>query len=480
MKKISLNFIYNLSYKILLIIAPLITTPYLARKLGAGPIGQYSYVSTLVSTLLLLGGLGTGLYAQRGIAQRRDNLREKSIFFKEVFLIRFIGVALCLVLFIIISFFCEAQILYLICGIEIIAYIFDISWLYQGEEDFGKVLLRNIILKLATIVFIYILIKTPYDLNKYGFLKATSVMLSNLSIWPFINRHVLVKTTNTINLKKHITPIVRLFIPQILTQIYSNSDKLMLKWIKNDNFENGYYDQTYKIIEACLVFRQALSATLLPRLSYLYANGKKEEYKDLLFKAIRIVLMSSFPMFVGLLLIAEEFTAYFFGTGYEKVGLLLKIYSPYLMISIFSGLICQQYLVVTGKEKIYMQMTTFAAIFNVVINLFLIRSFASMGAVIATLLSESILFVMALVVAEKDGILRIHETVYLSGNYAIASIFMGAFLIFTEHIFCQSFISLIFRVIAAAIVYFILLIVFKEPITNSILHKVKGVNRSVR
>ena len=79
--------------------------------------------------------------------------------------------ALCLVLFIIIIVFCEAQILYLICGIEIIAYIFDISWLYQGEEDFGKVLLRNIILKLATIVFIYILIKTPYDLNKYGFLR---------------------------------------------------------------------------------------------------------------------------------------------------------------------------------------------------------------------------------------------------------------------------------------------------------------------
>lgn len=74
MKKLSVNFLYNLSYKMLLILAPLVTTPYLARTLGAGAIGEYSYVSTLVNMFLLVGGLGSGLYAQRGGSTKKRQL----------------------------------------------------------------------------------------------------------------------------------------------------------------------------------------------------------------------------------------------------------------------------------------------------------------------------------------------------------------------------------------------------------------------
>ena len=40
-KSIKRNYIYNLMYQILLLITPLITTPYLSRVLGADGIGKY-------------------------------------------------------------------------------------------------------------------------------------------------------------------------------------------------------------------------------------------------------------------------------------------------------------------------------------------------------------------------------------------------------------------------------------------------------
>ena len=43
-KSIKRNYIYNLMYQILLLITPLITTPYLSRVLGADGIGKYSYI----------------------------------------------------------------------------------------------------------------------------------------------------------------------------------------------------------------------------------------------------------------------------------------------------------------------------------------------------------------------------------------------------------------------------------------------------
>lgn len=471
MKKISTNFIYNFAYKVLLIIAPLITTPYLSRKLGAGPIGQYSYISTLVSMLLLVGGLGTGLYAQRGIAQNRNDIKRKSTFFVEVLLIRVIGIMLCLGIFIIIALRSENKVLYLICSIEIIAYIFDISWLYQGDEDFGKILFRNIVLKLLTIIWIFILIKTPNDLWKYAFLRASSVFISNVSIWPFVGKHVSIKKVNKINLKKHMRPIIMLFIPQISIQLYSNSDKLMLKWIKNSNVENGYYDQTYKIIDLCLILVQALNATLLPRLSFLYANKEKEKYKDLLLKSIQIVLLLSIPMFLGLLLIADEFTKYFFGQGFEKVGLLLKLYSPFLLISMFSGVICQQYLVATGNEGIYMKLTAFVALFNITINTVLINKYSSIGAVISTVLSEFILFLMVLILIAKEKIINVYEITNPLKKYIGAGLVMAFSLLILYEIMPKSLMGLLCKIIIAILVYFSTLILFRDSIVNELLVK---------
>ena len=43
------NYIYNLAYQILAMLAPLITTPYISRILGAKNIGIYSYTLSIVT-----------------------------------------------------------------------------------------------------------------------------------------------------------------------------------------------------------------------------------------------------------------------------------------------------------------------------------------------------------------------------------------------------------------------------------------------
>lgn len=52
-KSISKNYIYNLFFQILAIVMPLITTPYLARTLGAESIGIYSYTLSITTYFIL-------------------------------------------------------------------------------------------------------------------------------------------------------------------------------------------------------------------------------------------------------------------------------------------------------------------------------------------------------------------------------------------------------------------------------------------
>ena len=80
-KSISKNYLYNLFYQILVIVMPLITTPYLSRVLGAEAIGIYSYTLSIATYFILFGTLGISLYGQREIAYVQEDDKKRSITF---------------------------------------------------------------------------------------------------------------------------------------------------------------------------------------------------------------------------------------------------------------------------------------------------------------------------------------------------------------------------------------------------------------
>ena len=77
MNKVVKNYIYNLSYQILILIVPLITTPYVSRVLGAKGVGIFSYTNSIVQYFILFGCIGLNLYGQREIAYQQDDTTRK-------------------------------------------------------------------------------------------------------------------------------------------------------------------------------------------------------------------------------------------------------------------------------------------------------------------------------------------------------------------------------------------------------------------
>ena len=67
-KSVAKNYIYNLTFQILKIILPIITTPYVSRILGAENIGIYGYTLSISAYFILFGSLGVAMYGQREIA----------------------------------------------------------------------------------------------------------------------------------------------------------------------------------------------------------------------------------------------------------------------------------------------------------------------------------------------------------------------------------------------------------------------------
>ena len=80
-KSISKNYIYNLSYQLLTLVTPFITTPYISRVLGPDGVGTYSYTTSIVAYFILLASLGIANYAQRQIAYHQDEVQAQSRIF---------------------------------------------------------------------------------------------------------------------------------------------------------------------------------------------------------------------------------------------------------------------------------------------------------------------------------------------------------------------------------------------------------------
>ena len=388
-KSIAKNYIYNLIYQMLTILLPLVTTPYLSRVLGAEPIGIYGYTISIVTYFILFGTLGVSMYGQREIAYRAQDKKERSKAFWEIISIRTITLSISILLFYLIyGRSGDYALYYRILIIQLIANMFDISWLFQGIEEFDKTVVRNLIVKLLSLVLIFVVIKTPNDLWKYFAIYVGAELIGNITLWLYTPKYLEKINIKELELNKHLKPTIALFVPQIAIQIYTVLDKTMIGNITNDMTEVGYYEQAQKIVKAALTVTTALQTVMNSRIANAYANKNEEEIKTCLKTSFNFVWFLTIPMAFGLMAIATKFVPWYYGAGFDGVVPIMIATSPILIPIGLSGVTGIQYLVQIGKQKIFTISVTVGAIVNIILNMILIHYFRGVGAVLASIIAE--------------------------------------------------------------------------------------------
>lgn len=150
------NFIYNTGYQLLTIILPIITIPYVSRKLGANGLGIYSFTNAIVQNFALFGTLGITNYAIRQVAYFRDDPKKLNYTFNIVFFFQLLLASCSLLIYFIFVLTKGRQYLYiyLIQALMIVSAGIDVSWLFIGLEDFKKNVVRNTVVKIVGLILI--------------------------------------------------------------------------------------------------------------------------------------------------------------------------------------------------------------------------------------------------------------------------------------------------------------------------------------
>lgn len=183
---------------------------------------------------------------------------------------------------------------------------------------------------------------------------------------------------------------IQFFIPLIATQIYSQLDKIMLGVLLNDTMENGYYEQARKITAIIVAIVTSLNNVLLSRISYLFINNEIEEIKRCFEESFKVMLFILIPILPGMFIMSDNFVIWFFGEEFIKVALLMKLSCILLVFMCLGNFVGVQFLAPTKKQNKMTFAYVTAAIVNFVFNIILIPKWKSEGALVASIVAESV------------------------------------------------------------------------------------------
>ncbi|NNE28288.1 MAG: oligosaccharide flippase family protein [Saprospiraceae bacterium] len=210
----------------------------------------------------------------------------------------------------------------------------------------------------------------------------------------------------------------------ILMTLYSRLDGVMIERLLPDGqYESGVYASAYRLLDAFNMFGLLMAGLLLPMFSRLFKSN--ETIIPLLRQAFLITLSFSSAMVILGVVFGEEIMAWLYTDATIYWAEILKFLLPTFLFT--SGIyVVGTLLTAHGDLKRLNQILLLGVLLNIVLNFALIPSQKAMGATLATLGTQGLMFVLqALLVIRLFSIrlpvkdlLRI--TAFLVGSILVA------------------------------------------------------------
>lgn len=470
-KKASLkiNFIYNFSLNIINIIFPLITAPYISRVLGADNLGKYNFSLSFSSWFLIFAAFGTTTYGIREIAKVRNDKQLLNKTFTEIFLINFTATCVSFVAYMIAIFInprTNTEItLFLVSSLSILFNLFCIDWLYMGLEYFKYVTLRNLVIRLLSLICIFIFIKKGNDYIIYAFIGVGANGITNIFNF-FFRRNFVRLSFGSINMKKHIKAILVFFGSNIVVSMYTLFDQVLLGFFST-NRDVAFFSRSRQIYSIAITITLSISTVLLPKLAYLFKNDF-EAYKKLLRESINYIYIFSVPSVFGITVLANDLMNFFGGSEFEGAYISLIILAVLVFNVSLGTWQYNQLFIPLEREMVGLKIQILMAVLSVGTNLLLIPRYGHIGASISLVFTE-ILGTMFAVYYAKNKIkdVKVNYITKSLLKYSFASIIMFFIIILFKILNFGCVVNIIFGLMVGAPIYFAILYLLKDELLIS-------------
>ena len=391
------NFLYSSILTVSNYLFPLIVFPYVSRVLGVDRIGVCNFVDSIVNYFMLFSMMGISIIGIREIASRKGDKEAMSrAFFSLIELNGFFtfiaAVALLVATHMVPALQPYRELLH-VSLFKLIGNFLLIEWFFKGLEDFRYITQRTILVKLVYVAAVFLLVREQSDYFIYYVLTVMMVFV-NAIFNIFHARKRLCFDRYRPRVGRYVRPFFFVGSYLLITSMYTSFNVMYLGFSCGDT-EVGYYTTSTKLYAIILSLYTAFTGVMIPRMSALIAEGRKEEFRTLIGKSMGILVTLSVPLIMLTVLFAPQIIMLLAGRGYEGAFMPTRIVMPLLFIIGYEQILVIQTMMPAHCDKIVFRNAIVGAMVSLAINLTLVSRLGATGSAIVWLASESTVFLLS-------------------------------------------------------------------------------------
>ena len=469
MPSLKKNIAFNITYQILILFLPLVTSSYLGRIIGAEGIGIYSYYYSIALYFTYFTVLGLNKYGNRCIASAKNEKKCLSKVFCSIYSIQVICFGVSFTVYILCSLFVFADTyIPLVFGLFVLSSLFDINWFFFGMEMFDKTVIRNTIIKLSTTALIFCFVKSRDDIYVYVFIMSIGYLLSQIALWPYVRKYIDYQKVKITDLKPHWKGNLYLFLPVIAVSIYRILDKIMLGLFSTKT-DVGLFENAEKIINVPIVVVAALGTVMLPHVTNLLSLKREKEARQYMDLSIFIVTAFSVCSMFMIWGTSSIVSVLLWGKEFAPSGVIMNLLGITLIFLSIGDVARSQYLIPYKYDKVYIKSAFIGAAINIIVNILLIPRYGYIGASIGTIMAEASVCIYQLFKIRKHlPILKYLKNLAICGSVGMC--------MFSTMSICgdsNSILHLVIRVFIGMFVYASLIFIFFHKTIKLVFHQIK-------
>lgn len=427
-RKIAYNVIFNSFLKVVsTVVLSLVSIRLITGYLGKEGFGDYATVLAFFALFSSIADLGISYTTVREIS--RGGADEKYILGRVASLRIFVSLAVFLlspILFLFFHYPLQVEIAIWLASGAILFSTFSLflNGIFQKNIAMDRVAMVEFVGKIVQVSLIYFIIK-----GNYGFLAIASILLISLSfnaVMAFVLSREYVKFSFVID-RKYWKEFLResfpLGVSALITFFYFKMDTILLSVIQG-SAAVGTYSVAYKVMENLTFFPAMLAGLILPLLARSVFTDKKK-FISIADTTFRVFWILALPIVVGTIFLTAPIISIVSGSGFSESVPVLR-FLIFSLFFIFFGHFFNMILIVGNFQKKIMKALFFVALFNVALNLVIIREFSYLGAAFTSLATECVVVVVTGYIAYKH--LNYIPSFYKIDRVVLSGLIMGIFL----------------------------------------------------
>ncbi|MBC7915845.1 MAG: flippase [Pyrinomonadaceae bacterium] len=402
-------------------VLPIITFPIVARIIGPEKFGAINFAGAAVTYFTLLINYGFDLSSTRTIAKNKDNIAERDRVFSEVLFAKLLLLILSIVIFIITllsipQFWAEKK-LFVFTFLTCFSAVITPNWFYQGMQQLYQVAIFNFITKLLFTISIIFFIKEQGDYVLQPLILGLASILTAAASFIWAVRKYSI-SIHRVSLKKIYSVLwteKMIFFSGVVINLYTTTNIIMLGLVQTTKDVAFFSAASKMIIISQTLISMPLSQALFPVIGESFGQGRLNGI-DKLKRITPFITVFTFTAGILLWFSAPLIIQIFFGSAFGEAVIVLRILSFVPLIIAISDLLGIQTMINLNMDKAFFKITSFGALFGLLLNFFFSKNFGAQGTAWAWVLSEIVItFCMWLFLSYNQ--IQLFDSRYFRYNY---------------------------------------------------------------